>query len=160
MKDRIKQIIEDQQLTQQSFANLTGINPATLSGLFNGRTQPTLKVVEAIKKSFPTLNLEWLMYGTPPMYVSKPASGAEGTKSQAASELPHPTLGEAALDFDGVGADAASSLFNQPMKHGVNNTPKNITQAEVKYIDKPQRKITEIRIFYDDQTWETFVPKK
>jgi hypothetical protein len=30
----------------------------------------------------------------------------------------------------------------------------------VKYIDKPQRNITEIRIFFDDQTWETFVPKK
>ena len=31
---------------------------------------------------------------------------------------------------------------------------------KVKNFDKSQRKITEIRIFYDDQTWETFVPKK
>ena len=30
----------------------------------------------------------------------------------------------------------------------------------VKIIDKPIRQITEIRIFYNDQTWETFVPKK
>ena len=29
-----------------------------------------------------------------------------------------------------------------------------------KIIDIKQRKITEIRIFYDDQTWETFLPKK
>ena len=28
------------------------------------------------------------------------------------------------------------------------------------FLDKKERKITEIRIFYDDQTWETFVPKK
>ena len=33
-------------------------------------------------------------------------------------------------------------------------------QYVVKNIDKPQRKITEIRIFFDDQTWETFLPKK
>ena len=33
-------------------------------------------------------------------------------------------------------------------------------QFIVKNIDKPQRKITEIRIFFDDQTWETFLPKK
>lgn len=26
----------------------------------------------------------------------------------------------------------------------------------VKYIDKPQRKITEIRVFFDDGTYETF----
>ena len=32
--------------------------------------------------------------------------------------------------------------------------------AMVKSFDKQQRRITEIRIFYDDQTWETFVPKK
>jgi hypothetical protein len=27
-------------------------------------------------------------------------------------------------------------------------------------VEKPQRQITEIRIFFDDQTWESFVPKK
>ena len=26
--------------------------------------------------------------------------------------------------------------------------------------DKPQRRVKEIRVFYDDQTWETFVPSK
>ena len=52
------------------------------------------------------------------------------------------------------------SLFDQPNMPGVNHTPKNQPHENVKYIDKPQRKITEIRIFYDDQTWETFVPKK
>ena len=40
------------------------------------------------------------------------------------------------------------------------NKERNIVQTSVKYIDKPQRNITEIRIFFDDQTWETFVPKK
>lgn len=160
MKDRIKQIIEDQQLTQQSFANLTGINPATLSGLFNGRTQPTLKVVEAIKKTFPTLNLEWLMYGTPPMYISKPTSGSEEGSGLVEPSAAHPTPAEASLDFEGSSPQVAPSLFSQPNVPSVNNTPKKVAQAEVKYIDKPQRKITEIRIFYDDQTWETFVPKK
>lgn len=33
-------------------------------------------------------------------------------------------------------------------------------QAYAKNIDKPVRRITEIRVFYDDQTWEAFVPKK
>jgi len=26
-------------------------------------------------------------------------------------------------------------------------------------IEKPQRKVTEIRIFYDDRTWESFYPE-
>ena len=42
----------------------------------------------------------------------------------------------------------------------VNNTPINQPKTSVKIIDKPQRKISEIRVFYDDKTWETFVPQK
>ena len=34
------------------------------------------------------------------------------------------------------------------------------SRINMKYIDKQQRKITEIRVFYDDQTWETFSPDK
>ena len=70
---------------------------------------------------------------------------------------------EPSLDFGADGQDsspASPSLFDQPQMHGVKRTPKNIANAAVKIVDKPQRRITEIRIFYDDQTWETFVPKK
>jgi hypothetical protein len=31
---------------------------------------------------------------------------------------------------------------------------------DVKNLDKPSRKITEIRVFFDDLTYESFVPKK
>jgi hypothetical protein len=30
----------------------------------------------------------------------------------------------------------------------------------MKNADKAQRRVTEIRVFYDDQTWESFVPAK
>ena len=30
----------------------------------------------------------------------------------------------------------------------------------MKFVDKPQRRVTEIRVYYDDQTWESFVPSK
>ena len=35
---------------------------------FNGRTKPTLNTVEAIKGKFPKISLDWLMYGTEPMF--------------------------------------------------------------------------------------------
>lgn len=37
-----------------------------------------------------------------------------------------------------------------------NNSGKVILRETVKYIDKPQRRITEIRVFYDDGTFDTF----
>ena len=73
MKDRIKQLMDDQHLTQQSFAQLIGSTPATLSNIFNGKTNPSLSIVDGIHKSFPQVNVYWILYGTPPMYNSQEA---------------------------------------------------------------------------------------
>ena len=195
MKDRIRQIMEDQKLNQQSFAQLIGKSTATLSNIFNDRTKPTLDIVDAIKKKFPQVNTEWLLFGTPPMYINKVEGGAAASSSGASAGAggmgaedsldmyggasASTGMGaqggmsgaggmagdamEPSLDFGADGLDsspASPSLFDQPQMHGVKRTPKNIANAAVKIVDKPQRRITEIRIFYDDQTWETFVPKK
>lgn len=170
MKDRIRQLMEDQHLTQQNFAQLIGISTATLSSIFNDRTKPSLLIVDAIHKKFPQVRLEWLLDGALPMYINKvegQASAAGFTVQDGMDgngmEAPVDASAEASIDFEGNEAPASptsSSLFDQPQMRSVNRTPKNIAQTAVKYIDKPQRKITEIRIFYDDQTWETFVPKK
>lgn len=177
MKERIRQLMEDLGLTQQDFAKMIGKSTATVSGIFNDRTKPSLDIVDAIHKKFPRVRLEWLLDGTGPIYINKVEGDAEGgspANAQATDALgakqgemgasaTTSAPGEATLDFgtdEAAASPTSPSLFDQPQAHGVNRTPKNIAQAAVKYIDKPQRKITEIRIFYDDQTWETFVPKK
>ena len=133
MKDRIRQLMLHQHMSQQTFADILGLSPASLSSIFNDRTKPTLNHVDAIKKKFPSINLDWLMYGNGPMFLDDASTAKAAT----------PTL-----DFD-----------NSPSYSGVNyNTPKE--RVVIKEVEKPQRQITEIRIFFDDQTWETFVPKK
>ena len=170
MKDRIRQLMEDQHLTQQNFAQQIGISTATLSSIFNDRTKPSLLIVDAIHKKFPQVRLEWLLDGTLPMYVSQAEgqdgaapSGEPGMVGENGNSMVGGAMGEPALDFsadDAATSPTSPSLFDDAQIRGVNRTPKNIAQTAVKYVDKPQRKITEIRIFYDDQTWETFVPKK
>ncbi len=185
MKDRIRQLMEDQHLTQQTFAQMIGSSTATLSNIFNGKTNPSLSIVDGIHKSFPQVNVYWVLYGTPPMYQSQGGqSSRDGISSEVASlgssELGgamdgalmgsmggangsgYPSIESGTEAAHGAQAVAASlSLFGQQqLPNGNPTAAKNIAQAAVKYVDKPQRKITEIRIFYDDQTWETFVPKK
>ena len=63
MKDRIRRIMESQHMTQQVFAQFIKISPATLSGIFNGRTNPSLNIVEAIKNSLPSISTDWLLFG-------------------------------------------------------------------------------------------------
>jgi len=40
------------------------------------------------------------------------------------------------------------------------NATKEIVKQEIIYKERPPRKITEIRIFFDDNTYETFRPEK
>ena len=40
------------------------------------------------------------------------------------------------------------------------NATKEIVKQEIIYKERPPRKITEIRIFFDDNTYETFKPEK
>ena len=56
-------------MTQQVFADYIQQSPATLSSIFNGRTRPTLNIVEAIKKKIPNISTDWLMFGSGDMYL-------------------------------------------------------------------------------------------
>ena len=163
MKDRIRQIMEAQHMTQQVFASYIGTTPATLSGIFNDRTRPTINIIESIKKKFPDISLDWLMFGNGPMYQS--AAGdrdAEATTSQSANS--GQGAQESLFDFDVPTSPTAPPAHFSPQAaphhNGVRNTHPEIIREEVKYIDKPARRVTEIRVYYDDQTWESFVPSK
>lgn len=152
MKDRIKKIMESQHMTQQTFAQFIQIAPATLSSIFNGRTKPTLNIVEGIKQKIPALSTDWLMFGRGPMYTDE-ISSEENPQSTDST----PKSMEPQLDFDSSPTSVASKEQERPIGHYL---PKNAEAFVLKNIDKKPRQITEIRIFFDDQTWESFVPKK
>ncbi len=157
MKDRIRQVMESQHMTQQTFAQFIGISPAALSSIFNGRTNATLNTVEAIKSKLPSLSSDWLLFGKGKMYDD---DSLDGTTTTPAGQ----TVGEPMLDF--VDSDATNPV-SQSQQSGVNGTVRHqqvpqrqVVKPEVSYVERPQRHITEIRVYFDDLTYETFVPKK
>lgn len=164
MKDRIRQIMESQHMTQQVFADYIGQSPATLSSIFNGRTKPTLNIVDAIQKKFPNINLVWLLNGTGDMFMPKSTPMTDSPAPEQQSYETHSqrqTSSSPMLDFDTPPAPTPQQGLQTPyFVNSVKSTPSTIERTEVKIIDKPQRKVKEIRVFYDDQTWETFVPEK
>lgn len=161
-KDRIKKIMEEQQMTQQEFADFLQQSPATLSSIFNGRTRPTLNVVDAIKAKIPDISIEWLLYGTGEMFVTHPEQSPEGF----AGVQEHGQ--DLMLDFDN--SHQNGPLFAQNMAKNASASPvvqqnaKNFHPErgyeEVRIVEKEPRRVTEIRVYYDDQTFETFVPAK
>ena len=146
MKDRIRQIMESQHMTQKVFANFIGVSEGTLSGIYSGRTRPTLNIVELIKEKIPAISTDWLMFGKGQMYVSENSAAVTSGSDEAVDDL------EVAPTLPG-------DIFASETP-SVQKTTSAPVRTEVKYIDKPQRQITEIKIFFDDQTFESFVPKK
>ncbi len=142
--------MEEQHMSQQVFADFIGLSPATLSSIFNGRTRPTLNIVEAIKNKIPDISTDWLLMGVGQMYVSTNSAPSEGEAPQQQS------YAEQVLDFDNPVSDRQVTSLSQ----GVRNTHPERVMNNLKIIDKEPRKVTEIRVYYDDQTYETFVPMK
>jgi len=154
MKDRIRQVMESLHMTQQEFADKTQIGAATLSNIFNDRTRPSLNVVELIKKNIPSISTDWLLLGVGSMYVND-APQSDGPSD----ELNMSQAGE--LPF----ADFATPTPQQiPVAPHYQPNPKYVrNETNASYTptpEKPQRKVTEIRVYYDDQTWESFSPSK
>lgn len=150
MKDRIKTIMESQHMTQQTFSQFLGISSAALSSIFNGRTRPTINTVEAIHQKIPNISIPWLMFGTGDMYVNKDDSQVVKSQDQTSKQQE--------LDFD----NAPQETLPSPKGKGQYNKAqtKIIKSSEVKFADRFRREITEIRVYFDDQTYETFVPDK
>lgn len=154
MKDRIRLIMEAQHMSQQTFANFIGINAASLSSIFNNRTKPTLNTVEAIKSKIPNLNTDWLMFGHGSMFVDD-ISDADGQAADAGKAH----TGASAL-ADGLMPDLFADDVETGMQHSSQRHGAAAIKPEIRYVDRPQRQITEIRVYFDDLTYESFVPKK
>ncbi|MGN1375695.1 MAG: helix-turn-helix domain-containing protein [Prevotella sp.] len=154
MKDRIRQVMEAHHMTQQTFAQFVGINAGSLSGIFNNRTKPTLNTVEALKSKIPNLNVEWLMFGRGSMFESEQASSStpQGEETKNSNDNVFDS-GLSSPDLFSMPHGVTERQQSQPLQAG------NV-KTEIKYVERPQRQITEIRVYFDDLTYETFVPKK
>ena len=145
-------------MTQQVFADFIGTTPATLSGIFNDRTRPTLSIVEMIKKKIPDINTDWLMFGTGDMFQHPAAASAAPPRPETRPSVAIPPS-EPMIEFGPAPAPTPSVGGSQPPYYnGVRGTHQEVVREQIKFVDKPKRHGTEIRVYYDDQTWECFVP--
>ncbi|MEG0038685.1 MAG: helix-turn-helix transcriptional regulator [Bacteroides sp.] len=148
IKDRIKTIMERENMTSGAFAESISIQQSTLSHILNGRNNPSLDVIMKVHQKYDYINLEWLLYGKGNMLQNagnsidfQPSLFDENPINSSNDTISAENLKEIALRTAEIQA-------------------KEIVKQEIKYIEKPHRKITEIRIFFDDNTYEIFKGEK
>ena len=148
--------MESQHMTQKTFAGFIGMSEGSLSSIFNGRTRPTLNIVEAIKNKVPAINTDWLMFGKGKMYDDE-TDAAEDPATQADTGSQQNPM----LIFDDPTPAPYPTTSADPRGQQPQARPsRGVTRPDLTIVEKPRRQITEIRVFFDDQTWESFVPKK
>ena len=153
MKERITQIIQKEGMTAAQFAEKIGISPSSLSHILGGRNNPSLDVVTKIHMACNYVNLPWLLYGEGTMEVQQEMPGEAETSISGLS------LYDESPFFTSDGTDERENRKEMALQTPI-FAPKEIVREEIKYVEKPARKITEIRIFFDNGTYETFRPEK
>lgn len=72
---RIKQILEEQQLSSSAFADTIGVQRSSISHVLSGRNKPSLDFILKTARAFPSYSTDWLLFGKPsepPTYYPTP----------------------------------------------------------------------------------------
>ena len=177
---RLKLFIDTNGLTSSQFDDMCGIPRPSLSQVLSGRNKKISDgLIKQIHDAFPDVSVLWLMFGEGPVKISgaDPSLGArspinasqdsqismadenrENLNAQNSVNPPNPTQ-----------TSSRGNLTSLGMGKNEDNLTKNqIFESDLKILDLQRqienmrqnpRKVIQITIYYDDSTFETFVPK-
>ena len=148
IRDRVKMIMDRENLTAGAFADSIGVSPATITHILNGRNKyPSTEVLLRLHNRYPDVSMQWLLLGEGEVDLS--------TNIEAEGLLE--------VDENAVNLAYDTNAIENRKEMGFKEEPKDAksyVKQEIIYKERPVRKITEIRIFFDDNTYETFTPTK
>lgn len=154
IKDRFKMIMDREKLTAGAFAESIGVAQATISHILGPRNKyPSTEVILRLHQRYNDINLEWLLTGQGEM-----SNTSSDSDPSIESGFDYPLFAENSVN-PSKEAGSAENCKEIALETPVNAT-KEIVKQEIIYKERPPRKITEIRIFFDDNTYETFKPEK
>ena len=171
---RLKRFLEQNGISNSQFADTCEIPRPTLSQLLNGRNKKVSdEVISKIHSAYPALNIMWLMFGDGEMFDSQGANSSGNGAAQNLSKTPqsgnlfmgantsqnpssNPSRQPSTISFgddnSGRNNGGAMALSNalQSIARSNGSSPSPISQS---------RRIVNIMIFYDDNSFEQIVPR-
>ena len=186
-RDRIEYLMNLYGLTPSQFSDKTGIQRASVSHILSNRNKPSLEILLKIYHAFEDVELAWLVAGegNPPIAPQDNNENQLVVGSANAEEMPRqPNMLFSFMDEDGA-KPAADVAAVAPTDAAVVEKPAEVVQvapvnvavekekepvaSSAKGVDASQslsigmnssKRIREIKIFYDNGTYETFLPEK
>ena len=168
--EQINIILQNEGLSASQFAEKIDVQRSMISHIQNNRNKVSLEMVKKIHKTFPHIRLAWLI-------------DFEGDyRETGASSSPAPVY-PSSVDSSGMGGlfdDQLQGMLQSTSKNNAENKknpderrddvvfskendvksplipPKNSINQVDNTFCKPARQIVEMKVFYDDGTYETF----
>ncbi len=115
MKERVKTLITELELSSSAFADRIGVPRSSISHILSGRNKPSLELCQKILDAFPVVRTEWLVRGKGNMFDHQRNLFTSSPQGEHASA----SQGEQASSLHGQQASAshgeqASSPHGQP----------------------------------------------
>lgn len=160
IKDRIQKIIDSEELTSSKFAEMIGVQRATISHVLNGRNLPSLDLVRKILITFSTLNSEWLIFGRGAMHKS---SKNAATLFESDSEtIENETVKDKSKQIDNSQkSDADKNIseikYNSDESNSEKLTKQNLPEETTNYpISISKNEVEKIIILNSDKTFTEY----
>jgi|GEM_PF-1271989 len=176
--EQIDIILQNEGLNASQLAERLNVQRAQISHLQSNRNRVSLDIVKRIHHAFPHIRLEWLIdhegdYWNPDVLpTTTPPADATPPASSASSASPLGVMRDLFGEPDETPQMAAEIAKNPAKDTGIADflkenevkeptfAPKEAGDLSFQAQKKAERRIVELKIFYNDGTYETFVERK
>lgn len=166
---RLKLFMESINVQSSQFADMCEIPRPSFSQLLSGRNQKVSDtLIRKIHAAYPDLSIMWLMFGEGPMLSSqKTNKGIEASTSESPSS--ETVKSSETLHNDSTNSEYSNvkalnqdkSKPNHSIYQQLEDNKKILElQLQIEKMQKNPRRVAQITVYYDDSTFETFIPSK
>ncbi len=151
------------------FADMCEIPRPSFSQLLSGRNQKVSDtLIKKIHTAYPDLSVMWLMFGEGPMLTLQDNHATEETKNEN-KETENPSNNTITLKEDKESSDYSNlrglsqqqNLIKDSIYQQLEENKKILElQLQIEKLQKNPRRVAQITVYYDDSTFETFLPSK
>jgi len=171
MKDRLVQLLDLEQLSPSKFADIIGVQRSSISHVLSGRNKPSFDFLQKTLKAFPGLNADWLIQGEGTMYehMGREIPGSLFDARGGPPEAPVPEdiqrdpeqtvkdPGPTAKDTETAAKDPGPTVKDTEAAAKA-PAPASAPVESPQYDQK--RKIVQVMVFYDDDTFRSYGPSQ
>lgn len=158
---QLQKIMQHFGLTTTEMADKINVPKATISHLISERNKPSLEFITKVHTTFPTLNLEWLIYGKEPFLTHliqtennsnhhTPTLNFEEDSSEN-QEPPIDKKEEEHFETNLFTNDTIEQTAHENISEKMINNAENVLSSQLK-------KIESIVIFYTDGSFKQYTP--